>query len=139
MARSCRAARRNLVWAKMPAEFADTATQLAEALLDLGQALAAAGVETRSAHILARASASWRSRLSASCTASAAQGARAVETTPRGFALTLLPFDVAERFQALLSARRCAWIFTSATLSVGGDFTHFASAARTVWRRGAQD
>jgi ATP-dependent DNA helicase DinG len=53
------------------------------------------------------------------------EGARAVETTQRGFALSLMPFDISARFQALLQARRCAWIFTSATLSLGEDFGHF--------------
>jgi ATP-dependent DNA helicase DinG len=53
------------------------------------------------------------------------EGARAVETTPRGFALSLMPFDISVRFLAMLRARRCAWIFTSATLSLGEDFGHF--------------
>jgi ATP-dependent DNA helicase DinG len=53
------------------------------------------------------------------------EGARAVETTQRGFALSLMPFDISARFQAMLQARRCAWIFTSATLSLGEDFAHF--------------
>jgi ATP-dependent DNA helicase DinG len=53
------------------------------------------------------------------------EGARAVETTQRGFALSLMPFDISARFQAMLRARRCAWIFTSATLSLGEDFGHF--------------
>ncbi len=52
-------------------------------------------------------------------------GARAVEITPRGFALSLMPFDISSRFHSLVHARRCAWIFTSATLSVGDDFSHF--------------
>ena len=52
-------------------------------------------------------------------------GTRAIESTTRGFTLSLLPFDIAARFQSLLEARRCAWIFTSATLSLGADFTHF--------------
>ena len=49
-----------------------------------------------------------------------------METTARGFVLSLLPFDIAERFQALVRARSCAWIFTSATLSVGENFSHFS-------------
>jgi ATP-dependent DNA helicase DinG len=53
------------------------------------------------------------------------EGARAAETTQRGFALSLMPFDISARFQALLQARRCGWIFTSATLSLGEDFSHF--------------
>jgi ATP-dependent DNA helicase DinG len=54
------------------------------------------------------------------------EGVRAVEITPRGgFSLSLMPFDIAARFLSLIQARRCGWIFTSATLSIGEDFTHF--------------
>jgi ATP-dependent DNA helicase DinG len=55
------------------------------------------------------------------------EGARSVEITQRGFSLSLLPFDVAARFAAMSAGTRAAWIFTSATLSVGEDFTHFTS------------
>ncbi len=48
------------------------------------------------------------------------------ETTRRGFNLNLTPLDVAEPFQAYLKAAERAWIFTSATLAVGGRFEHFA-------------
>jgi ATP-dependent DNA helicase DinG len=116
----------SVAWSKMPAEFGETVARLAESLLDLEQALAAAGAETALAHVGMRAG-ELALALERIATASAAHGARAVETTTRGFSLTLLPFDVAERFQALVSARQCAWIFTSATLSVGDDFSHFAS------------
>ncbi|MDB6091827.1 MAG: helicase [Gammaproteobacteria bacterium] len=53
------------------------------------------------------------------------EGVRAVEMSPRGFSLSLMPFDISARFLSLLQARRCAWIFTSATLSLGEDFGHF--------------
>ncbi len=53
------------------------------------------------------------------------EGARAVEITQRGFTLSLMPFDISSRFHSLVRARRCAWIFTSATLSLGEDFSHF--------------
>jgi ATP-dependent DNA helicase DinG len=53
------------------------------------------------------------------------EGARSVELSARGFVLHLMPFDIAERFRALIEARSSAWIFTSATLSVGEDFSHF--------------
>ena len=55
------------------------------------------------------------------------EGARSVQPQRRGFTLSLMPFDIAPRFQALLGARACAWIFTSATLSLGEDFSHFTS------------
>jgi ATP-dependent DNA helicase DinG len=59
------------------------------------------------------------------CAVDELEGARAVETSQRGFALSLMPFDISARFQAMLQARRCAWVFTSATLSLGEDFSHF--------------
>ncbi|HTU64909.1 MAG TPA: ATP-dependent DNA helicase [Steroidobacteraceae bacterium] len=55
------------------------------------------------------------------------EGARSVELTQRGFSLSLLPFDVAPRFSALAHGAKAAWVFTSATLSVGEDFAHFTS------------
>ena len=55
----------------------------------------------------------------------ALDGVRTVELTARGISLSLLPFDIAKRFRDLVSARSGAWIFTSATLSVGEEFTHF--------------
>jgi ATP-dependent DNA helicase DinG len=53
------------------------------------------------------------------------EGARAVEITQRGFVLSLMPYDISQRFLSMVRARRCAWIFTSATLSLGEDFSHF--------------
>jgi ATP-dependent DNA helicase DinG len=53
-------------------------------------------------------------------------GVRAIEVTQRGFALSLMPFDISTRFLSLLQARRAGWIFTSATLSLGEDFGHFS-------------
>ncbi|MFM1885064.1 MAG: hypothetical protein RL026_221 [Pseudomonadota bacterium] len=53
-------------------------------------------------------------------------GARVIESTARNVTLQWLPFDAGERFRALALARRCAWIFTSATLTVNGDFSHFS-------------
>lgn len=55
------------------------------------------------------------------------EGVRSIEVTPRGFSLHLLPFDISERFRAMIEARSCAWIFTSATLSIGEDFTPFTA------------
>ncbi len=54
-------------------------------------------------------------------------GARTASTGPRGFVLRFLPYDIAARFRSLLAPGRSAWIFTSATLAVGEDFSHFAS------------
>jgi ATP-dependent DNA helicase DinG len=53
------------------------------------------------------------------------EGARTLESSARGFTLSLMPFDISARFRSLVSSRRGAWIFTSATLSVGEEFAHF--------------
>ncbi len=47
------------------------------------------------------------------------------ETYTRAFALHATPLNVAERFGERMGAYPSAWIFTSATLSVGGRFEHF--------------
>jgi ATP-dependent DNA helicase DinG len=47
------------------------------------------------------------------------------ETFQTGFRLNRTPLDIADTFRARLAARHGAWVFTSATLAVGGDFTHF--------------
>ncbi len=46
------------------------------------------------------------------------------ETTARAFSLHLSPLTVAATFREKTMARK-AWIFTSATLTVGGSFAHF--------------
>src|SRR5260221_701657 len=57
----------------------------------------------------------------------AAGGARSISVTARGFTLSLLPYDISVRFRALIDQQPCAWIFTSATLALAGNFEHFAT------------
>jgi len=47
------------------------------------------------------------------------------ETFRTGFMLNMTPLEVAEPFQKAMKAIPASWIFTSATLTVGGDFSHF--------------
>ncbi|NNJ65064.1 MAG: ATP-dependent DNA helicase [Xanthomonadales bacterium] len=49
------------------------------------------------------------------------------ERRGRGFILYITPLEVASVFDAFRQQSEAAWIFTSATLSVSGDFTHFTS------------
>jgi ATP-dependent DNA helicase DinG len=112
-------------WSELAGDVAPVALELAQALQLLESTLSAVGADTSLAHIGERAG-ELAVALESIAAADAGEGARTVESTPRGFVLSLLPFDIAERFQALVGARRCAWIFTSATLSVGGDFSHFS-------------
>jgi len=41
--------------------------------------------------------------------------------------LQFTPFEIADRLRGYVEARPCAWVFTSATLAIGDDFTHFAA------------
>ena len=56
----------------------------------------------------------------------AAEGARSFAITPRGFTLSLLPYDISVRFRALIDQHPSAWIFTSATLALSGNFQHYS-------------
>ncbi|MBL4608807.1 MAG: ATP-dependent DNA helicase, partial [Pseudomonadales bacterium] len=48
------------------------------------------------------------------------------ETTPRYVVLHHTPLTVAEKFSDYIKDSGAGWIFTSATLAVDGDFTHFS-------------
>jgi ATP-dependent DNA helicase DinG len=50
------------------------------------------------------------------------------ETFSKGFVLYMTPLDVASLFHAHQQSLSGSWIFTSATLQVGEDFTHFVSS-----------
>lgn len=62
-----------------------------------------------------------------------------VETRGQGFLFHRTPLDIAEAFQVRLSDYNCQSIYTSATLAVDGNFSHFAgqlgldSVAARVW------
>jgi len=47
------------------------------------------------------------------------------ETYRTGFSLNMTPMTVAGPFKRAMEAIPASWVFTSATLAVGGDFSHF--------------
>jgi ATP-dependent DNA helicase DinG len=49
------------------------------------------------------------------------------EKRGRGFALHITPLEVSSVFNAFRETIDAAWLFTSATLAVGSDFTHFTA------------
>jgi ATP-dependent DNA helicase DinG len=53
------------------------------------------------------------------------EGLRWIRQGRRSFTANLTPLDSSADIRALLSARACTWIFTSATLAVGDDFSYF--------------
>ncbi|MEZ5512930.1 MAG: ATP-dependent DNA helicase [Steroidobacteraceae bacterium] len=99
---------------------------LRDALRALNAALDEASREAAIVQCATRAS-DLAASLEAILDATDTEGARTIEAGARGFALGLIPFDVAERFRGITAAHRAAWVFTSATLSIGDDFSHFAS------------
>ena len=54
-------------------------------------------------------------------------GMRWLEVHPRSLRLNLTPLDVSDKLNGLIDNGFQAWIFTSATLAVGEDFSHFGS------------
>ncbi|NJD87432.1 MAG: ATP-dependent DNA helicase [Betaproteobacteria bacterium] len=109
------------------AELARALDALDERLGALGEILAAHAEradELRNAHAraleLRAAVAAWRGE--------AGEGAvRWVEAYSHSAVLNRTPLDVAPIFAQQISGAKRAWIFTSATLSVGGDFAHYQS------------
>jgi ATP-dependent DNA helicase DinG len=111
-------------WEECDMQLAPAALELARALATLRDGLEAAQGESGPAPLATRA-AELAGQIERIAALDELEGVRSVEVSPRGFALHLLPFDIAERFRALLEARSCGWIFTSATLSLGEDFSPF--------------
>jgi len=97
---------------------------LMQALEDLAAALAGADIQSALAQLAAR-TAELAASLARIAAVDELEGARTLEVTARGFTLSLMPFDISERFRGLVQGRRGAWIFTSATLSLGEEFGHF--------------
>jgi ATP-dependent DNA helicase DinG len=76
---------------------------------------------------VARRLARWRSD-SPLPDADGGEWIRWVDVTPSGWQLQASPLSVAPIFRRQLDASARAWIFTSATLAVGRDFSHYAGS-----------
>jgi ATP-dependent DNA helicase DinG len=113
-----------LAWGERDTGLARAAQGLSRALTGLGEALAARSDDAVATQLATRADelATGLERIAA---LDELDGARALEVNARGVTLSLMPFDISARFRALIEARRGAWIFTSATLSLGEEFGHF--------------
>jgi ATP-dependent DNA helicase DinG len=113
-------------WSRLPDAFFDALAEIQTALEGLGRQFEgiAAGPGTancaRRAQQLAGALAGMRQL-------SDEDGVRWVEAGPSGLILQFTPFEVAARLRDYVESRPCAWVFTSATLAIGGDFAHFAA------------
>jgi ATP-dependent DNA helicase DinG len=113
-------------WLTADSPFSDATQDLVNSLRVLAAELTEQGGGAGLSQASARAS-ELAGRLDTVLHAEDNDGARSIELTQRGFTLSLLPFDVAGRFSQMAGSSKAAWIFTSATLSVGEDFAHFTS------------
>jgi ATP-dependent DNA helicase DinG len=112
-------------WAGLPEGFIAALEQLREALASLGPDFAAADPEDAGLRQCSRRAAKLVETLAALLEEGEDSGLRWVDNPGRGFAMSYTPFEVATRLGELMRAQGGAWIFTSATLAVGDDFSHF--------------
>jgi ATP-dependent DNA helicase DinG len=112
-------------WEGLPESFPAALDDIRDALRRLGEELASADPEDPGLRQCARRAAKLAETLHALLDFETDSGLRWVEPGPRGFTLSFTPFEVATRLGELMKAQGGAWIFTSATLAVGDDFSHF--------------
>jgi ATP-dependent DNA helicase DinG len=124
-------------WEALPDAVPEAAQDLVTALDAIAARFDEPALESAGVRQCGRRAAEAGARLRSILDMDAAAGLRWAETAARSWTLEFTPFEVAERLKAQVEARPCAWIYTSATLAVGSDFTHFtqrvgADSARTL-------
>jgi len=113
-------------WADLPDTFLDALPEIETALSGLGAQLEGLGGGAGTANC-ARRAAHLANALAQLRELSEESGLRWVEAAAAGLTLQFTPFEIAERLREYVESRPCAWIFTSATLAIGSDFSHFAA------------
>jgi len=112
-------------WAALPDAFVDALPEFEGALRDIAAQLEGLGAGAGAANCGRRA-AVLAADLAALRDIAEDSGLRWVETSAGGLSLHFTPFEIATRLREYVESRPCAWIFTSATLAIGEDFSHFA-------------
>jgi ATP-dependent DNA helicase DinG len=126
-------------WGHLPESFFDALPELETALSDLARELdqVGAGGAGPGAGNCARRAGALAANLGSLRSVPEEAGLRWVEAAANGLSLQFTPFEIADRLRGYVEARPRAWVFTSATLAIGDDFSHFAARvglpdARTV-------
>ncbi len=112
-------------WASLPEGFLAALDELRGAFGRMATDLSTADPENPGLKQCARRAAKLAETLATLLDAESDAGLRWVELSGRSFSLSFTPFEVATRLGELMRAQGGAWIFTSATLAVGDDFSHF--------------
>ena len=109
------------------ADVRNSLDDLANALLSLQTALADAGIESPEVENVQEQLIAIAARLALLISEDAWDGLRWVEVHPRSLRLNLTPLDVSRKLSGLIDNGFQAWVFTSATLAIGEDFSHFTT------------
>jgi ATP-dependent DNA helicase DinG len=113
-------------WANLPEVFLDILPEIENALGGLATELESLGAGPGVGNCARRARA-LAATLGELASLPEAAGLRWVDAAANGLSLQFTPFEIAERLRGYVEACPCAWVFTSATLAIGDDFTHFAA------------
>ncbi len=113
-------------WSSLPDAFIDALPEIETALSAIAGRLEGLGAGAGTANCGRRAAA-LANELASIREHPDELGLRWVEATANGLLLQFTPFEIAERLREYIESRPCAWVFTSATLAIGEDFSHFAA------------
>jgi len=113
-------------WRGLTDSFLDVLPALEAALGDLARELESLGAGAGTANCARRAQV-LAAGLGSLGSVPEEAGLRWVEAGANGLSLQFTPFEIADRLREYVDARPCAWVFTSATLAIGDDFSHFAA------------
>jgi ATP-dependent DNA helicase DinG len=113
-------------WSDLPDAFIEALPDIETALSDIAEQLNGLGGGAGTANC-ARRSAHLANGLAALRELPEEAGLRWVDAGANGMLLQFTPFEIAERLREYVESRPCAWVFTSATLAIGDDFSHFAA------------
>jgi len=112
-------------WIAAPAALRDRLPEASTALNDLADALEVAGEVSAGLRNCALRAADCALRLRTIVGAEPGDGLRWFDLSATSFSVHLTPLDVGTALAASIEAQGGVWVFTSATLAVGNDFTHF--------------
>ena len=126
-------------WARVAADngVQESLPRLSEALRELAEALSQEAERSRGLENCHQRALKLQAQLQQTTAQPPENHIHWFETWKSAFRINLTPLDVAENFDSQRRTLPSCWVFTSATLSVNGDFEHFArrlglEAARTL-------
>jgi ATP-dependent DNA helicase DinG len=122
-----------LGWGDELTVFDAAARTLVAALCDLADAITALGGGEAVVQLAQRATA-LAGELDVIVDARLEEGARLLTPGARGFSCQLVLFEIGAKLRQVLASRAAAWVFTSATLAVAGNFSHFIERLGLVER-----